>query len=144
LAVVLPPPPEEEACGLLRPPGVEVIGRGVVPVTPRGAGVEVVPAPPPPGPEEVVVVLEVVDCWCCFWAARRRVRIEVSSVRASTASGERPAGRCVAIVVVEGGFRVGVFEESCRRSGSGCKQRANGSVWGMLVGGFADKVGCRD
>ena len=74
------------------PPGVGMLGRGVVPVTLPGRGVVPVPVPVPGwGLVEVAVAA---------WVLRRRVMMELSSVRASTASGERPGGRWVVIVVV--------------------------------------------
>jgi hypothetical protein len=57
--------------------------------------VEVVPVA---AVEVEVVPVAAVEVDCC-WAARRRVMMEESSVTTSTASGERPVGRCVAIGV---------------------------------------------
>jgi hypothetical protein len=76
----------------LRLEEVLVVGIGVVPVTPAG----VVPV----GwvPLAAAGAVNVVPAAVGVVALRRRVMMEVSSVRASTVSGERPGGRWAAIV----------------------------------------------
>lgn len=73
-----------------------LLGSGVVPVTAPGAGAGVAPGMEPsefkrepPEPEELVGS-----------AARRCTRRDDSSVKASTASEDRPRGRVVMIMVV--------------------------------------------
>lgn len=125
--------------------GVLLVGRGVVPVTPGGTGPEVMVEGGRavlPGAEVVGAEVEEEEgccCCCCCWEVRSLVMMEASSVRVSTASGERPSGMWTAIVGI---FLGKGMDGYCNQAGAQClrqspyaSNRGDGfNVWFELIG----------